>query len=398
MGGLTICIWKEKLYELSIWCIDVITPPAWKHNWQLHKSKCWGQVISLPALGHIIYMTAWTKNRQGTVAWKCTRNMRLMQAHTSNRSCFTLRSASTTQITPQGEVAFLPGRGKWAGLGDHYSLQFSSDHSQSWFRAPQHGRLAAVPQVQGRGSCQAVLAREKGRALASWARVSWIYQRQAAWEADIPPSCSGALWRLPCPSFAGENWLPKFQAWTNTAHEHYHFVPADALKSRLSAWELLVWCCWSLSHGSEFSCHTSALHLPSLIVMGVPVQKGRGWWRLSSGLQWHCAAVAAAALPKWEVIWGAGLGLWHSLEGEQKRNTEQYRKGGSESPSLLNRATKQCSPLWEIWGFVKPVFTDNKFYLNILGRTWVQDPVTLTVVISKLRSSASANNISYTGY
>lgn len=97
------------------------------------------------------------------------------QAHASNRSCFTLRSTSTVKILAQGEVVFLPGRGKEADLGDHYSLQFLSDPSQSWFRAPQH----AVPQVQGRESCQAVLPREKGRALASWASVSCIYQRQA---------------------------------------------------------------------------------------------------------------------------------------------------------------------------------------------------------------------------
>lgn len=115
------------------------------------------------------------------------------QAHASNRSCFTLRSTSTAKIPAQGEVVFLPGRGKEADLGDHYSLQFLSDPSQSWFRAPQHGRLTAVPQVQGRESCQAVLVREKGRALASWARVSCIYQRQAEWEADISPSCNGPV-------------------------------------------------------------------------------------------------------------------------------------------------------------------------------------------------------------
>lgn len=166
------------------WCYS---QPAWKHYWQLHKSKCWGQVISLPALGHIVYMTAWTKNRQGTVVWRCTRNTRLIQAqaHASNRSCFTLRSTSTAKSQHRGRGLFLSGRGKRADLGDHYSLQFLSDHSQSWFRAPQHSRLTAVTHIQGRGSCQAVLAREKGRALASWARVSCIYQRQAEWEADI---------------------------------------------------------------------------------------------------------------------------------------------------------------------------------------------------------------------
>lgn len=135
------------------------------------------------------------------------------------------------KITPQGEVVFLPGRGKRADLGEHCSLQFLSDHSQSRFRAPQHSRLTAVPQVQGRESCQAVLAKEKGRALPSWARVPCLYQRQAEWEADISHSCSG-LRGLPCPSFAGENWLPKFQAWTNPACEHYHFAPAAAPKEQ----------------------------------------------------------------------------------------------------------------------------------------------------------------------
>lgn len=36
---LTTRIWKEKLYEFTIWCIDVIFQPAWKHNWQLHKEQ-----------------------------------------------------------------------------------------------------------------------------------------------------------------------------------------------------------------------------------------------------------------------------------------------------------------------------------------------------------------------
>lgn len=49
MGGLTTRVWKEKFHELTIWCIDVISQPAWKHNWQLHKSKSWGQAISLPS-------------------------------------------------------------------------------------------------------------------------------------------------------------------------------------------------------------------------------------------------------------------------------------------------------------------------------------------------------------
>lgn len=101
--------------------------------------------------------------------------------------------ALKSKNTAQGEVVFLPARGKKADLGDHYSQQFLSDHSQSWSRAPQHGRLTAVSQIQGRGSCQAVLAREKGRALASWARVSCIYQRLAEWQADISPSSSGPL-------------------------------------------------------------------------------------------------------------------------------------------------------------------------------------------------------------
>lgn len=297
-------------------------------------------------------------------------------------------------------MAFLPRSGERSDLGDHYSLQFLCHLSQSWFRAPQHGRLTAVPQVQGRRSCQAVLAREKGRALASWARVSCIHQRQEEWEADISPSCSGPV---EIPMFSLCRGKLASQVSGMNKHCTLPFCSSCCPQEQTQCLGAAAWCCWSLSHGSELSCGTSAFHLPSLIDTGVPVQKGAGGWMLSSAVQWqagllHSAAVAAASLSQWEVICGDGLGAWHNSEGEQKRNTGQCRRGGSESPALLNRAAKQHFPLVRNLRHCKAKLTDSKFYSHFLGRTWFQDSITPTIVISRLKRSASASIMSYTGY
>lgn len=164
------------------------------------------------------------------------------------------------------------------------------------------------------------LPREKGRALASWARVSCIYQRQEEWEADISPSCSGPV-EIPMLSLCRGKLASQVSGMNK--HCTLPFCSSCCLQEQTQCLGAVVWCCWSLSHGSEFSCDTSALHLPSLIVMGVPVQKGAGEWMLSSAVQWqagllHSAAVAAASLSQWEVICGDGLGVWHRSEGNRK--------------------------------------------------------------------------------
>lgn len=163
-----------------------------------------------------------TRNRKDTVAWRCTSKREDINAGMgidSDRTCSTLSSTGTTKITAQGEWSGLSARkGERSSPtrllmdpGDYCSLQFLSDPSQSYFRAPQQGRLTAAPPAQRRGGCQAVLV--SGR------REPWqaglvapgvATDRQSEGQTSIPAAM--APWRLPCSAFAGESWLPKFRA------------------------------------------------------------------------------------------------------------------------------------------------------------------------------------------
>ena len=139
---------------------------------------------------HHIHDSMLTRNRKDTVAWRCTSKTEDINAGTgidSDRTCSTLSSTGTTKITAQGEGSGLSARkGERSSPtrllmdpGDYCSLQFLSDPSQSWFRAPQQGRLTAAHPAQRRGGCQAVLVSGKAGALASWACGSWGCHRQA---------------------------------------------------------------------------------------------------------------------------------------------------------------------------------------------------------------------------
>lgn len=67
-----MCIWKKQLHELTIQCVYVVSQPAWTHNWVLHMSDCWEQVIALLCSRTHCLHDSMSRNRPDTIAWRCT--------------------------------------------------------------------------------------------------------------------------------------------------------------------------------------------------------------------------------------------------------------------------------------------------------------------------------------
>lgn len=264
-------------------------------------------------------------------------------------------------------------------------------------------RADCCPSPQRRGGCQAVLFSGKGGALASWACCSCGCHGQAEWGADISPTCNSPV-GTPCSPFAGERWLPGIQAWTNPAVQTQEFRSSCCPKEHPTlpvTW--LTEADGPLSRRSECSAVATALSscltcLPWCLRGSLcrNEQCGGGCLpvRSDSGvLALHCSGCSIPASVG-ELSVGLILQMFGTAQ-EGNGNTGQCKEGGLLPPFLLSRTTKQHSPLWQIWGFIKPGLTDNHCH-HFLGRTRVQHPVSNNYCEDMLRSWASASNMSST--
>lgn len=346
IGVLTTYMWKQKLHELTIQCIYVVSQPAWAHDWQSHTSNCWGQVITLCySRTHRINGGMTTRNRQDTVAWRCTgedtnagtgiyqwqslfhtmrhwhhQNHNMGQREQSfcqkGEKELTDQAVDDTQETTAAcGSCLIPAR---AGSG--------LLHRAGWL----------LPLAQRRGGCQTVLVSRKQGALASRACSFCGCHGPAERGAELSPSCKSPMGHCALP-FRQKGGFLGFKLEQTMQHKHNCFPPPASHIA--GGW-------WWLSCGSESSCHSVVLlpHLPSLTLTGSLCRQeqwgGDGLLVCSDCRFLCCAAVAAASLPPWvSYLWG-----WSCrCLAELRRATETLGNAKREVLCHLFRWAEQAS-------------------------------------------------------